>query len=141
MVPECYLKALPRAFNFNFSNHSCIPTTTKNYIQPGSITNIYKVGDTRPIPSPNDAQLERLTSLTERAHRRSRQRNKIAKEETRILDAKEQIMAVNQFDYATQRQLNQMVGQLERLNDVLIDVLNEEEMDAIEEERIWSQMG
>ncbi|KAJ6155998.1 hypothetical protein N7497_004883 [Penicillium chrysogenum] len=50
-------------------------------------------------------------------------------------------MAVNQFDYATQRQLNQMVGQLERLNDVLIDVLNEEEMDAIEEERIWSQMG
>jgi hypothetical protein len=34
--------------------------------------------------------------------------------------------------------LNQMVGQLERLNDVLIDVLNEEEMDAIEEERIWS---
>ncbi|KAF3026041.1 hypothetical protein E8E15_002758 [Penicillium rubens] len=102
---------------------------------------MYKVGDTRPIPSPNDAQLERLTSLTERAHRRSRQRNKIAKEETRILDAKEQIMAVNQFDYATQRQLNQMVGQLERLNDVLIDVLNEEEMDAIEEERIWSQMG
>ncbi|KAJ5274288.1 hypothetical protein N7505_002833 [Penicillium chrysogenum] len=99
------------------------------------------MGDTRPIPSPNDAQLERLTSLTERAHRRSRQRNKIAKEETRILDAKEQIMAVNQFDYATQRQLNQMVGQLERLNDVLIDVLNEEEMDAIEEERIWSQMG
>jgi hypothetical protein len=99
------------------------------------------VGDTQPIPSPNDAQLEALTILTERAHRRSRERKKAEEEVNRILNTKESMMAANQFDHVTRRQLNQMDRQLKRLDSVLIEIQDEEAFDAIEEERIWSQIG
>ncbi|OQE13733.1 hypothetical protein PENFLA_c044G10895 [Penicillium flavigenum] len=99
----------------------------------------YKVGDTWPIPSPNDAQLEALTSLTKRAHRRSHERKKVEEEVARIQNAKGSMMAANQFDYITRRQLNQMDGQLKRLDNVLFEIQDEEAIDAIEEERIWSQ--
>ncbi|KAJ5465537.1 hypothetical protein N7530_009324 [Penicillium desertorum] len=147
MVPECYLR---RYLGLSISISSTIPTPTENYVQPGSeihpdlhassITNIYKVGDTQPIPSPNDAQLEALTVLTERAHRRSRERKKAEEEVNRILNTKESMMAANQFDYVTQHQLHQMERQLKGLNSVLIEIQDEEAFDAIEEERIWSQI-
>jgi guanylate kinase len=99
------------------------------------------VGDTQPIPSPNDAQLKALTVLTERAHRRSRERKKAEEEVNRILNTEGSMMAANQFDYVTQHQLHQMERQLKRLNSVLIEIQDEEAFDAIEEERIWSQIG
>ncbi|KAJ6191526.1 hypothetical protein N7519_001547 [Penicillium mononematosum] len=101
---------------------------------------MYKVGDTRPIPSPDNTQLEALTILTERAHRRSRERQKVEEEVTRIVNARESTMAANQFDHVTRRQLNQMDRQLECLNNVLIGIQDEEAIDAIEEERIWTQI-
>ena len=92
------------------------------------------MGHTRPILSPNEAQLEELARLTKRAHRRSCEQKEVEEELTHILKAKESMIAANQFDYFTrQRQFNQMDRHLERLNNSLIGIQDEEAADAIEE--------
>jgi hypothetical protein len=78
------------------------------------------VAETRPIPTPNNEQLEELTNLTDRAHRRARARKGIDEKAKGIMDEKEAIMAANPYWYYTHRdQLENIDRQLTSLDQKL----------------------
>lgn len=99
------------------------------------------MAETRPIPTPNNEQLEELTVLTNRARSRARARDDIHEKIQGIMDEKEAIMAANQYWYNTHRdQLANMDRELAFLDQKLNKLQAEEERDAAKERRIWNQV-
>ncbi|KAJ5967899.1 hypothetical protein N7501_004147 [Penicillium viridicatum] len=102
---------------------------------------LYKVAETRPIPTPNNEQLEELTVLTNRARSRARARDDIEEKIQDIMDEKEAIMAANPYWYNTHRdQLANRDRESALLDRKLNKLQAEEERDAAKEQRIWNQV-
>ncbi|CAI7650574.1 unnamed protein product [Penicillium viridicatum] len=101
----------------------------------------YKVAETRPIPTPNNEQLEELTVLTDRARSRARARRDIKEDIQDIMDEKEAIVVANPYWYITHRdQLANMDRDLAFLDRKLNKLQAEEERDAAKERMIWKQV-
>ncbi|KAJ6133493.1 hypothetical protein N7471_008708 [Penicillium samsonianum] len=116
---------LDNSFNFNFST-----ITLHTYCNPGTKASKYKVADTRPIPSPNNEQLEKLTVLTTRAKNRAKERREIDQKMEHIMRNKEARMAAYQryyqphplLEWDMNRELERLNQELERLNQELEDL-------------------
>lgn len=99
------------------------------------------MADSRPIPTPNDEQLEGLTNLTNRAHRRAQARNGIDEKIKEIVGEKEAIMARHPYWYNTHRvQLANMDRELAFLEGELDNLQTEDEKDAVKEWETWKQV-
>lgn len=107
------------------------------------------MADTRPIPSPNNEQLEKLTVLTTRAKNRAKERREIDQKMEHIMRNKEARMAAYQryyqphplLEWDMNRELERLNQELEDLNRRLDKLQAKEEEDAISEQEIWSQIG
>lgn len=99
------------------------------------------MADSRPIPTPNDEQLEGLTNLTNHAHRRAQARNGIDEKIKEIVGEKEAIMARHPYWYNTHRvQLANMDRELAFLDGELDNLQTEDETDAVKEWETWKQV-
>ncbi|KAJ5800856.1 uncharacterized protein N7518_002924 [Penicillium psychrosexuale] len=128
---------LPSTLNFQLLQQPrshWIPTTTQEHNQ--------QVTDTRPIPSPNNAQLEHLARLTSRANHRARECRKIDQEISRITSNKEATMTANPyFHYTHNNVLAAMDRELVSLCRELRDMKKKEKKEAMMEQEIWNQIG
>lgn len=99
------------------------------------------MAETRPIPTPNNEQLEELTNLTNHAHTRAQARNDIDEKIQGIMDEKEAMIAGNPYWYYTHRdQLANIGRQMASLDQNLNNLQAEEERDAAKERVIWKQV-
>lgn len=99
------------------------------------------MAETRPISTPHNEQLEELTTLTNSARGRARERHRIHKKIQDIMDQKEDMMPANPYwCYAYRDQLANLDRELASLDRQLNHLRAQEKRDATKERELWNQV-
>lgn len=99
------------------------------------------MGETRPIPTPNNEQLEELANLTNRARGRARERQSIREKIQDLMDQMEDMMPANPYwCYDYRDQLANLDRELASLDRQLNYLRAERRRDAAKERELWNQV-